>query len=145
MRRSWQTFAPPQPLCPSTAEALLEALRTWAGAEAMDVRRHESHKSATDYAKALDEWACRINGKHQIPVVSAHLIRKGNAARPHHGERLHDIVALYRREYKAIRAGRRGDPAVSETADGGSPNVEGIEVRRLRMCGMDNALPIGSC
>ena len=120
-------------MCPSTAEALLEALRTWAGAEARDVQQHASaRKPAAAYAKALDKWARGVNGnKHKIPVVSAHLMSKGEDARPGHGQRLHDIVTLYRREYKAIQAGRRGDPAVNEAETGGSPNGEGIEVRCL--------------
>ena len=134
VRRSWQTFAPPQPLCPSTAEALLEAVRTWVGAEARDVRQHASPGGpAANYAKALDTWARGINGKDRIPRVSAHLVRKGEEARPGHGQRLHDIVNLYRREYKAIQAGCRKDPVVSEADTGGSPTGEGIEVRCRRM------------
>ena len=140
VRCPWQMFAPPQPSCASTVEALLEALRTWAGAEARDVRQHASARvPAADYAKDLDRWARGINDKHKIPVISAHLFRKGEAARPGHGERLRAIVALYRREYKAIERGivwRKGeaaseDEAASEGETGGMPLA-------VRCCGVDN-------
>ena len=71
---------------------------------------------AKDYAKELHRWACGINGKHKIPMVSARLFRMGEAARPGHGERLRAIVTLYRREYEAIGEGIqwRQDEAVSK-------------------------------
>ena len=140
VRCPWQVFAPPQPSCASTVEALLEAVRTWAGAEAKDVRQHASARvPAAAYAKDLDRWAHGINGKHKIPVISAHLFRKGEAARPGHGERLRAIVALYRREYKAIERGivwptgeaASEDEAASEGETGGMPLA-------VRCCGVDN-------
>ena len=131
-------FAPPEPSCASTVEALLEALRTWAGAEAKDVRQHASARvPAAAYAKDLDHWARRINGKHKIPVISAHLFRKGEAAIPGHGERLRAIVALYRREYKAIERGEYlwlKDEAVSEDEAASEGETGGMPLA-VRCCG----------
>ena len=142
MRCSWQMFAPPQPLCASTAEALFEALRTWVGAEARDVRQRASAcppvtNYAKDYAKELHRWACGINGKHKIPMVSARLFRMGEAARPGHGERLRAIVTLYRREYEAIEEGIlwRKDEAVSKDKVASEGEAGGMPLT-VRCCGV---------
>ena len=137
----WQTFAPPVPLSASTVEALLEALRTWAGAEARDIRQHASARGpATTYADDLDKWARRISGsgKQKIPMVSVHLVRKGDAARPDHGKRLRAIVALYRGEYTAVEAGLWRKDKVASKATAVSEGEAGGMPIGVRCCGVDS-------
>ena len=117
----WQCFAAPVPACPCDAEALLEALRTWARAEADRLRASAASSAApaADYASRLRAWASGV-GDGVIPCVPAKMRAQADASRGDAPEtrecplqRLERAVGLYRREHRRavqLAARTRGDP-----------------------------------
>ena len=117
----WQCFAVPVPACPCDAEALLEALRTWARAEADRLRASAASSAApaADYASRLRAWASGV-GDGVIPCLPAKMRAQAHASRGDAPEtresplpRLERAVGLYRREHRRavqLAARTRGDP-----------------------------------
>ena len=116
-----QYFAPPVPACPAHPDALLEALTSWALAEAEavvarapaaagDIAAAKAAANAADYAAKLRAWSQGVGGpgRWPIPCVRAAVYAAARAVADDTYDRLHRAVALYRREHRALSKGDAG-------------------------------------